>query len=260
MHACLLVRDLPPYRRGAFEAGLKAIGYEVDSRIRPERDNILVTWNRYSMFDAVARDYERRGGRVLVAENGYLGREWNDKFWYAIGREQHNTMSDFQFGDPLRVDEIGIKCAPWREGGDEIVILETRNIGPESVKEPLGWSRHIFLKLSESCELPVRIRKHPGERKNAIPLEQDLRKARAVVTWGSGGAIKALTWGIPVFYGYDRWIGGEAGHFITLQSIAKSKVHIPRYGEREKTMRRVAWAMWNTEEIERGACFTWLLR
>lgn len=260
MHACLLVRDQPPYRRESFEAGLKAVGYEVDSRIRADRDNILVIWNRYSMFDSVARDYERHGGRVLVAENGYLGREWNGKYWYAVGREQHNTMSNFQFGDPARAEEIGIKCEPWREGGDEIVILETRNIGPESVKEPLGWSRRMFLKLSEAAEIPIRLRKHPGERKGVVSLEQDLRKARAVVTWGSGGAIKALTLGIPVFYGYDRWIGSEAGYPISLQTAAKIKVHIPRYGEREKTMRRVAWAMWSTEEIQRGACFTWLLR
>jgi hypothetical protein len=259
MHACLLVRDQPPYRRSAFEKGLRAIGYDVDSRIRPEVDNILVIWNRYSMFDAVARDYERRKGRVLIAENGYLGRDWNEKHWYALGRNQHNTMSDFQFGDPARVEQIGIQCQPWREGGKEIVILETRNIGTDAVREPLGWSRHMFLKIKEASKYSVRIRKHPGENK-CVALEQDLRDARAVVTWGSGGALKALMWGIPVFYGYENWIGAEAGHFVSLQTVAKDKIDIPRYGERDKTMRRIAWAMWNTEEIERGACFTWLLR
>jgi hypothetical protein len=258
MHACLLVRDLPPYRRGSFEAGLKAIGYDVDSRIRPDRDNILVIWNRYSMFDSVASDYEKRGGRVLVAENGYLGREWNGKYWYAIGRGQHNTMSDSQFGDPTRAQEIGITCAPMRHGGSEIVILETRNIGTDHVREPLGWSRRMLLSISEVSEYPVRIRKHPGEKK-ATPLDQDLRNARAVVTWGSGGAIKALTWGIPVFHGYAKWIGAEASVFIDSKR-ADFVNTLERIDTRPQAMRRVAWAMWNTEEIQRGACFTWLLR
>jgi hypothetical protein len=253
MHACLLVREQPWYRRGSFEAGLRASGFSVDTRIRPSPDNILVIWNRYGNYDHIAKDYEKVGGRVLVAENGYLGREWNNGFWYAIARGQHNTQSEYQLGDEERVRQIGLAVEPWRTKGEEIVILETRGIGPTSVREPPGWARGVYQKLLQNTARPVRLRKHPGEGV-CVPLYDDLKNAWAVITWGSGGALKALTWGIPVFHGYPRWIGAEAAR--AWNGNTEDCVR----GDRSKTMQRVAWGMWSTSEIERGAPFTWLLR
>lgn len=254
MHACLLIREMPWYRRSAFEAGLRSVGYMVDAKWRPAPDNVLVIWNRYGNYDHIAREYEKAGGRVIVAENGYLGREWNDGYWYAVSRALHNTRSDFQLGDESRISEIGITIEPWRKGGKEIVILETRGIGPNSVREPLGWSRDIFTKLKRTSNIPVRIRKHPGENKNVVSLYDDLKDAYAVVTWGSGGALKAITWGIPVFFGYPGWIGAESAHPLSVDLENRYT------GSRMETLRRIAWGMWNTTEIERGAPFTWLLR
>lgn len=258
LHASLLIREQPWYRRGSFEAGLRAAGYTVDNQIRPAPDNLLVVWNRYGHYDVIARQYEEKGGKVIVAENGYLGREWNDGHWYCLSLGQHNTIADWQLkGDTDRAAKIGIELLPWRISGSELVVLGTRGIGPNGVKEPPYWAQSCASELSNLWKLrrPVRFRAHPGENK-CVPLEQDLRDAKAVLTWGSGGALKALVWGIPVFYGYKHWIGSEAAANIKDLSLEIDC----RQSDRETTFRRVAWSMWNTKEIETGEPFKWLLQ
>ena len=76
--AYLMIRPGLAYRSEAFAAGLKAAGYDVLTRAPPPGDisaeTALVTWNRTSHCAREADAVERGGGRVLVSENGYLGK------------------------------------------------------------------------------------------------------------------------------------------------------------------------------------------
>lgn len=250
LHASLLIREQPWYRRGSFEAGLRAVGYTVDNSLRPSPENILVIWNRYGHYDHLAKQYEERGGRVIVAENGYLGREWNGGYWYAISLAKHNSLSTCKTGPEARFD---IPMLPRRESGKEILVLETRSIGPDGVKEPLGWSKKMAVRIREEG-FPVRIRKHPGENK-CVSLEKDLENTYSVVTWGSGGALKAMFWGLRISHGYPDWIGQEGATRTSLND----EFYI-NCNDREAVARRLSWAMWNTKEIETGEPFKWLLQ
>lgn len=249
MRACIQIRREPHYRSDAFRAGLKRIG----ATFVDERDaEVLVIWNRYGAFRAQADACEQRGGTVLVAENGYLGVEWLGDRWYAISRTQHNGAGTWPDGAPDRWDALGVELASWRTGGREIVLLPQRGIGPPGVAMPGSWSRDATHKIGNRW--PVRIRPHPGT-KPAKPLEQDLRVAAAVATWGSGAALKALMLGVPVFYDFPKWIGAPAG--VSLDCAIKAPLRCD--ASRLAMFRRLAWAQWQLSEIESGAAFDRLL-
>lgn len=249
MRAYLELRPEPQFRRAAFVEGLRRVGYMiVPTPPRPIRArDLAVVWNRYGYSDLLARRYEQAGATVLVAENGYLGREWRGGHWYAIARSRHNGAGTWPDNGPARWDSWNVPLAPWREGR-EIVVLGTRHIGPEGVREPPGWAARMLPLLQKQTERRVRLRSHPGES-TCIPLESDLEDAWAVVTWGSGAALKALVMGVPVFYGFPNWIGGAAGRRIERGIRERPEV------DRLPMFRRLAWAMWRTDEIAAGEPF-----
>lgn len=253
MRAYLTIRDQPAYRRDAFEAGLRAVGFELSNVIprQPAVDDVLVIWNRYAGHDETAKRFERAGARVLVVENGYLGREWRGDYWYAISQNRHNGAGQWPQGGPERWDSWGVDLAPWREKGEHVLILLQRGIGVPPVAQPADWERRVRGMLATNR--PVRLRGHPGEKRPHDTLYDDLRGAWCAITWGSGAALKALAAGVPVFYGFDQWIGADAARAFT------GDVSEPFTGDRLPMFRRLAWAMWRLDEIERGLPFRELL-
>jgi hypothetical protein len=77
----------------------------------------------------------------------------------------------------------------------------------------------------------------------AKPLEDDLARCGKVITWGSGAAVKALLWGIPVVSEMPHWIADQ-------QNTDESRLAM---------FRRLAWAQWRLSEIESGEAFACLL-
>jgi hypothetical protein len=222
MRALLNLRYTVPERRAAFEKGLKRIG-------DPE---VFVTWNRIGGADQVAKQYEARGLLVIVAENAAWGNDFAGRQWYSLARGMHNTAGRFPVGGSERFDSLGVDLAPWRIGGER-VVLPQRGIGPAGVAMPRDWP----------TQQSGRVRSHPGT-KPCIPLEQDLARAGEVVTWGSGAAIKALMWGIRVESHMPAWIGEQDN----------------TDAGRLAMFRRLAWAQWTLEEIESGEPFERLIR
>lgn len=240
MKALCLIRDALHYRRDAFCAGLAAAGYSVVRDLpNPSPEDILIIWNRYGRFDAEAKRFELAGARVLVAENGYLGKGWRGGDWYALALGHHGGAGRWKYGGSDRWDKFGVELSPWRVGGDEIIILGQRGIGEPGLASPDGWAEKMKWRFHDS-----RIRPHPG--KNGGPdLMYDLEKARAVVTWSSGAALSALIYGIPVWCANKWWIGASAAAHID-QCLMRDDI------ARLETFRRLAWAQWNIDEIRTG--------
>jgi hypothetical protein len=220
------LRPDPHYRREIFDAGLRSAGY---TPADTGKCDVYVTWNRYGTRERLAEQVEARGGRVLVAENATWGNDFNGGRWYSIWSGFHNRADGIRYGGHERWDSLGFVLQPWRQGGTEIVGLQQRGIGPRGT--PQNWQ-------PPGC---TRIRKHPGIRA-CVPLAEDLANASEVRTWGSGAAVKALMWGIPVRSYMPRWCGEQ-------QNTDES---------RREMLRRLAWAQWTLEEIADGAPFRWL--
>jgi hypothetical protein len=229
--AYLNLRYTLPERRAMFERGLQRLGFHVEHRMPDRATGIFVTWNRIGAADAIAGRFEDERLPVLVTENASWGNEFAGQRWYHIARNRHNTAGMFKVGDEARWDRLGVGLRPWRNSG-ETVILPQRGIGSPPTAMPPGWaSRH-----------KGRVRHHPGQ-KNAIALDLDLANCGRAITWGSGAAIKALMWGIPVQSDMPDWIGQQDN----------------TDAGRLAMFRRLAWAQWRHEEIASGEAFEWLL-
>lgn len=237
MKAWLNLRHSVPERRAAFVRGLERCGYAVIEAMpnKPGDRDVLVTWNRIGDAHRVAGVFEARGLPVLVTENASWGNEFAGRRWYTLARGLHNTAGAFPVGGAGRWDGLGVPLLPWRDGG-ETVILPQRGIGPPGVAMPRDWPARAVARYRG------RVRPHPGQGA-AIPLEQDLAHAGRVVTWGSGAAIKALAWGIPVVSEMPGWIGEQDN----------------TDAGRLAMFRRLAWAQWTMDEIGSGEPFRRLI-
>lgn len=258
--AYCVIRDQPHYRSEAFLAGLRAVGYEIETRT-PQSNragDVFVCWNRYGYNHQVASHVESAGGTVLVAENGYVGRDENDHQLYAIARHGHNGSGNWEIARPPRWPLLGIEPKPWREGGGHILVCGQRGIGSPSMASPANWHEGVAARLRKITKRPVRIRLHPGNNAPKTPLADDLRDAYAVVIWSSSSGVQALIDGIPVFY--------EAPHWICARAAKHGIVGIEdppdpyRDDTRQASLEYMAWAQWTVAEIAAGLPFRLLLK
>lgn len=250
MRAQCMIREALHYKRAAFVDGLQAAGYRMESRIEhPRVDDVLVIWNRYGFWHEEACRFERAGARVVVAENGYLGKSWRDGEWFALAIGHHCGAGQWVVGDLKRWTELDVEMKPWRDDGSEIVVLGQRGIGEPGIASPPGWAESVAPRVGG------RIRRHPGINAAALPLEQDLRRASAVVVWTSTAALWALLWGIPCWCAYPEWIGAAAGRPLAQfgrEPLRDDAARLAVFG-------RLIWAQWRLSEIRSGAAFAHLL-
>ncbi len=262
MKAFSLIRRGPEYRSDAFAAGLKACGYQFVEGFpggAPSRDDVLITWNRYGHFDEVAKIFERCGCQVLVAENGYIGRDKNGQQLYALARNQHNGAGSWHVGKEDRWSALGIELKPWRADGKHVLICAQRGIGSPVTAMPQGWPEGVAARLGELTRRDIRIRLHPETRGLTVevrPLEDDLRDCWAVVVWGSGAGLKAMAAGIPVLSAMPNWIGSSAA----AADLRQVEDPLPyKRDARPQMFHSLAWAQWTLDEIAAGTPFRHLL-
>lgn len=211
--AVIRIRKEPAYRREAFEAGLKRIGYVISDGSRdnrewhPEgREDLLVLWNRKQGTDErMAETWEARGGTVLVVENAYLQKV--DKTAYAISVGQHNGAGWFPVGGEDRFSKLGFELQPMRPTPPvehtRVLIIGQRGIGSKLMASPPLWGEKQLAKLGHKHAW---LRPHPGNFKAKVPLEVDLAKASDVLIWSSSAGVRALVEGIPVHHHAPAWI------------------------------------------------------
>jgi hypothetical protein len=236
--AWLNLRHAVPERREAFVSGLRRCGYTIAEGLthNPGDRDVLVTWNRIGAGQQAAEVFESRGRPVLVAENAAWGNDFAGGHWYSLASGQHNTAGRFPIGEASRWDGLGVDLDPFRKDGREVVILPQRGLGPPGVAMPRGWAEKARARVGG------RIRPHPGTRA-CRPLQDDLGEARCVWTWGSGAAVKALLWGVPVHSEMPDWIGEQDN----------------TDAGRLAMFRRLAWSQWRLSEIANGDPFARLI-
>ncbi len=220
-------------RKEALVEGLRACGYAVREGVpNTVAGDLLVTWNRFGPSELAARAFERAGRKVVVLENA----NWNGLVpgrWLQVAPGRHNTAGIARVGSASRWDALNFPLEPWRETQGEVVALAQRGIGSPPTAMPKDWPSR------QRC----RVRRHPGRGATVEELRQDLSRCSKVVTWGSGAAILALAWGIPVESHMPNWIGEQDN----------------TDAGRLEMFRRLAWTQWRIEEIGSGEAFRWTL-
>jgi len=248
-----MVRDAPHYRADAFRSGLKHCGFEVCVRIAdPDPGDLVLVWNRYGETHHEGRRFEKAGARVLVAENGYCGRDWRGGIWYAIAHNWHNGRGSWFVGGPERAHAQFDEPEPWAPGTGPVLVLGQRGIGAEPVVAPNGWFAGVLRSL-QANGVPVVFRDHPGRDPDTDGLARALYGARAAVTWTSSAGLRAILAGVPCYHGLPQWIAAPAAvPFAT-------PLPPPFLGDRWPMLERLAWAHWELSEIASGVAFDYLL-
>lgn len=263
MQAYCLIRNQPWYRCEAFVAGLESAGHRTQLKrpSHPSKNTLLVIWNRYGEWHEMACAVEAAGGKVLVAENGYLGTGGTspkfdvhpagpkDHHYYALAFHHHNGGGEWPRGDGSRWERLGISLKPWREGGEYLLICPNRSFGiPGRMMHP-DWAQRKEAELRKRFPgVAIKVRAHPGNNAPARPLSEDLLGAKAVYVWSSTAGLHSLVEGIPTYCDAPFWVAKEAAW---------------KDGEppppREPVFERLAWAQWTLREIYAGIPFRHLL-
>ena len=243
------------YRHESFSTGMKAAGYDVKSSLPDKIDHgdVLLIWNRYGKMHELATRFERAGGTVVVAENGYLGADEYGAQRYALARHAHNGRGQWHTGAADRFAALNIELQPWREEGAHVLICPNRSFGMPGMIMPCDWANDVRRRLAKFTQREIRVRPHPGNDAPKKPLADDLRDAWAVVIWASSAGVQALVAGIPVICESPYWICKSAGDTL-------NRIEAPAMFGRTEALEKLAWAQWTLAEIESGAAFDHLLR
>lgn len=261
MRAFSAIRKAPFYRHDAFLKGLAAAGHEVHDA-QPDRfddETLFVCWNRYGGNHDLACRVEAGGGRVIVAENGYINGDGSPpKFsvhpggpkpadYYAIGLGYHNDAERVRAGGRERFDRLGLMLTPWRTCGDHILVAANRAFGAPGRAMATDWADRTAARLGKETKRRIVIRRHPGNDVPKRPVSADLDNAWAVVVWSSSVAVHALAAGIPTFI--------EAPFHIVKGASATGSIEAPTTPGRRPWFERMAWGQWRVDEIEQGVPF-----
>ncbi len=249
--ATVLMDDQPGWRWDAFAAGLKVCGYKALKYQQPSPTGVLVTWNRWHRNDRVAAEYEKFGFPVIVAENGYIGKDSQGRQLYALARTHHLGAGRWFVGEEDRWSGLDIEVKPWRSDGAHIVLLPQRGYGPPGIAMPKNWVADVSIRLSRITKRRVVVRDHPGAGRPS--MNRDLQGCWAAVTWGSGAGVKAIVAGTPVFHELPNWIGAPAARY------GIDQIEDPALCDRAPMLHRLSHAQWGTDEIATGESFRRLL-
>lgn len=265
--AYCLIRPQVHYRREAFVEGLQRAGYDlrpgsIEEPVGP--DDVLVIWNRYGHYERLANMFESKGGRTIVCENGYYGKDHNDRQPYAMALTEHQGAGQWytppedslQFGERFRA--LGLTLLPMdfaRPG--YVLVCDQRGIGSELMASPSGFGERVGSEIRRELGLQVKVRPHPEKVKRAgqepVPLHVDLGGARAVVVWSSNVSVTSLAMGIPTYFCAPSQIVGLHGNWRDLMRNAKGVWSWE--ADRQKRFNAMAWAQWFVDEIATGKPF-----
>jgi hypothetical protein len=250
------IRADPHYRAHAFSAGLKRVGcvigtgLDAPSRRLTLRD-LLVLWNKKAGREELAADdWEKRGGTVLVVENGYMGNKPKEVTYYAISVHGHNGSGWYPWSPQSedRFTRLGIELKPPQENPDGFwLVCGQRGIGSSMMASPPLWGEKTAKKLSLAFgPKRVHFRPHPGNFVPKTSLKDDLKGAHMCVIWSSASGITALCEGINVQYSAPHWIAAGAQMLLG-------------FDNRRETLERVAHGQWHVDEIATGEPFARIL-
>lgn len=251
--AYVQIRETPHYRRNSFISGLSRLGYTVVP-LTPVHachpDDVVVVWNKTARSTQAIQMARQGGAAVIVAENGYHGRDENSVQRYALALDGHNGSGRWFAFDRSRLDALHIDFKPFRvPRNNRVLVAAQRGIGSPLMRSPHDWHETMAQRLRAAGFEP-RIRAHPGTAEPPVSLQDDLADCSALAVWSSNCATAALIAGVPTFY--------DAPAIITAGS-ARPMRELLAQDFREfgltQAFSDMAWAQWTVDEIASGKPF-----
>lgn len=252
--ARIVVREAPALAHqatwgGAFAAGLRKHGWEVELVTRYRPADMVVFWG-VRLAAEIAQQKAR--GEVVVLERGYLP----DRFQMASVSFGGGLNGRGEFrgphADPSRWQRLFAPLLqPWRDNAEGEVLIMGQVTGDASIQ---GVDIEAFYARAAAAyralDFTVRYRPHPRGRtlpRAPRPLALDLESARFVVTWNSNSAVDAVLAGVPAI-ALDR---GSMAWEVAGHELGR----LPPAPDRAAWAHRLAWCQWSKAEMASGQCW-----
>lgn len=251
--------DAVHYRREAFINGFAKLGFIVE-RGQPSvplaQDDVAVIWNKTARSEQTMQMARKGQGALLVAENGYFGKDANGHQPYAIALDGHNGSGRWYAPDRSRLDKTPLEFEPIKPAGDgKVLVADQRGIGSPLMRSPKDFGSNMVDAIRRRWpSREIALRSHPGKTAPTTTLAEDLEDCDSLVVWSSNSATLALQKGIPVHYCAPTMASAGASKPFQANLAARFTE-----AERQMAFSRMAWAQWFLDEITSGEALETLL-
>lgn len=249
------------YRTEAFVAGFTKLGFRVvvDRPYEPlGPDDVAVVWNKTARSRQTIEMARKGGGAVIVAENGYYGKDADGLQSYALALDGHCGSGRWFVGGPERLEALNIDFKPYQpRDTNRVLVAAQRGIGSPAMASPFGFALKQAEMLQARGYQPI-IREHPGRHEPAIPLAEQLAEVGSVVVWSSNCATSALIEGLPTFYCAPHIV--TQGGAVPIKQFAQRPFARTFDLQRREAFVRMSWAQAFLGEISTGEALDRLLQ
>lgn len=203
-----------------------------------------------------------RGLDTVIIETGYINRGSGPDNHYAVGLNGLNGRADFRnVGMPSdRAQQWNMK--PWKESGDTIVLCgQVPWDASVDFTNHVQWVIETAAVLQNLTQREIVFRPHPLAKIPSItgcsysvgvPIEQDLERAHAVVTFNSNSGVDAIMNGVPVF----AWDHGSMVYRVANKNWGV--LECPMKPDRSQWLNDISYAQWTPRELADGLAWTHL--
>jgi hypothetical protein len=178
--------------------------------------------------------------------------------------EYANKNSDASRWNILSRD-IGLDIKDWKRDGEYILFLVQRD-GGWSMKgqSPVEWTRQKIEAVRNVSTLPIVLRPHPGKiadlrpllrpgvtisDSTKIPIEHDLRRAKAAFVFNSSSGVAAILEGVPL------WVDDSSSVCWDVANYNIGDINHPKQPDRSHWINDLAACHWTDEESRQGLVY-----
>lgn len=137
------------------------------------------------------QDHIKHNYNYVYLDHAYFNRGHENKTYrFCLNGFQQNYIIKAQ-DNKLR--KYNIQIQPWKKGTHILICPPSKFI--KRVYNNHNWEIDTLEKLKKITDRPIKIR----NKKNDIPLLNDLQDCHALVTFNSNAAVEAIVHGVPAF-------------------------------------------------------------
>ena len=161
--------------------------------------------------------------------------------------------------------DIGLDIKDWKRDGEYILFLVQRD-GGWSMKglSPVEWTRQKIEAVRNVSNLPIVLRPHPGKiadlrpllrpgvtisDSTKIPIEHDLRRAKAAFVFNSSSGVASILEGVPL------WVDDSGSVCWDVANYNIGDINYPKQPDRSHWINDLAACHWTDEESRQGLVY-----
>jgi len=267
----------------AFADGAKSQGARVHIEkqyiIQPAKLAVILGWpspiqttENIKLRAKIVEHQRRQNNHIMAIDaNCFKFKDLDSKYLrYSINgvdydsSEYANKNSDSSRWNILSND-IGLDIKDWKRDGEYILFLVQRD-GGWSMKgqSPVEWTRQKIEAVRKVSNLPIVLRPHPGKiadlrpllrpgvtisDSTKVPIEHDLRRAKAAFVFNSSSGVASILEGVPL------WVDDSGSVCWDVANYNIGDIDYPKLTDRSQWINDLAACHWTDQESRQGLVY-----